>query len=151
MEISVMVSTLKTEINSIEKELPEKKTEANALRLKLGAVESEIQKLTDKHEALRMALDALELVRDVPAQVPSPAPTQVAVKKVEVKNIHHSRKARKIGKFDPHGKKIGEFTSITKAAKEFGWNNTSMTKYIENTGKDKQIRLRGYYLQFIAA
>jgi uroporphyrinogen decarboxylase len=66
-------------------------------------------------------------------------------------NIKGIRKAKKVGKFDPMGVKIGEYSSVNQCAKDFGWNNGSMKKYIETNSKDKQIRLRGYYLEYLVA
>ena len=73
----------------------------------------------------------------------------MSIKTEDIKQ--NSRKPRKIGKFDPNGKKIGEWASINKASKDFGWSNAAMTKYIASTSKEKQIQLRGYYLGYLAA
>ena len=154
MEISFMVAQLKSDAKSlsdtIAKELEAKKIEANTLRLQLGVVEEEIRKLSDYHEAIHMTSDSLALVgedtvRNLPAKdVP-------VARNDDPHNIHHSRKPKKIGKFDANGVKIGEYPSINQAAKALGWGHVSMAKYLNTVDKDKQIRLRGYYLEFIAA
>ena len=164
MEISLMVSQLKAEENSVAKILKEKNEEANAIRFRLGVLDAEIRKLNDKHDAIKMAIESLELVKDdsnpVITEKPEnrPVPEFIRLKqeaekaKTEVKTgKSHNRRPKRVGKYDPNGKKIGEWSSINMAAKDFGWCNGSMKKYIENTGKDKQIRLRGYYLEYIAA
>ena len=154
MNVSSFISQIKPELDSIQKQIEANNTEMNRLRLSLGALEMETQRLTDTHDALRMALDALELVPADNSAATKPAPSTVFVEKPAANAESaksHSRKPKKIGKYDPKGVKIGEYSSLNKCAKDFGWSNSSMSKYIENTGKDKQIRLRGYYLEFIAA
>ena len=153
MELSVMVAQLKEESESITKVLTDKTRMANSLRKQLAQIETEIKSLTDRHDAIRMAVDSLELISDGKSgekEAVVPEQTKVQINE-PVKARMHSRKPKKIGKFTPNGTKIGEFSSINKAAKAFGWNNTSMSKYIENTSKEKQIRIRGFYLQFLAA
>lgn len=151
MEISAMIAQLKDEAVSIGQTLRVKETEANTLRDRIHQLDAEIQSMTDRYDALRMAIDSLELVTPQTGEthVAIPAPSAPTEKKAVART--HSRLPKKIGKFNPKGQKIGEFASINKAAKEFGWTNASMAKYIEKTGKEKQIRLRGYYLEFIAA
>lgn len=152
MELSLMVTELKNQMISIASDLKFKEEAAEKHRKLLVQLESEIAPLRDKYDALKMAVDALGLVPDTerPAVVePCPVVPDPATKTIS--NLHHSRKPKRIGKFDPKGKKIGEYASITQAAKELGWNNTSMAKYVEGVSKDKQIRLRGYYLEFLAA
>ena len=150
MDISLMVSQLKNEIAPLEKSISDKKQEIKNLRLRIGALEMEMQKDADTYEAMKMALDALEMIPGDRMPEVKPEPVLVAKPlRVEIKT--NIRKAKKVGKFDPQGVKIGEYSSVNQCAKDFGWNNSSMKKYIENTGKDKQIRLRGYYLEYIAA
>lgn len=155
MEISLMVAQLKSDAKSlsdtIAKELEEKKVEANTLRLQLGVVEEEIRKLSDYHEAVRMTSDSLALVGDDAVQkLPEKKDVPVA-RADDPHNIHHSRKPKKIGKFDPKGVKIGEYPSINQAAKDLGWGHVSMAKYLATVDREKQIRLRGFYLEYIAA
>lgn len=146
MEISMMVAQMKTEAEAMKKELDEKTMRERSLQLQLGAISTEIRVLTEKYNAVRDALDRLGkvCVDDVPVG-------GVHAIKIEKKVKGHSTKPRRVGKFDPQGNKIGEFRSVCQAAKEFGWGNMPMTKYIENESKEKQIRLRGFYLEFIAA
>ena len=153
MEISLMVSQLKSEEEEISKTLSDKTHAANSLRLQLGAIEMEIKKLKDRYDAIHMAVDSLELVNDdVPVKKEMKIAEQTKVfTPTKVSVNAHSRKAKRIGKFTPNGTQIGEYASINKAAKAFGWNNASMSKYIENTSKEKQIRIRGFYLKFLAA
>ena len=149
MGISMMVSQLKQEVAPIDQSLTDKKVELNRLKLTIGALEMEIKRLNDKSTALHMAIDALDLVSDEP-----PAEKKVSTPPAEKSSTHHtsySRKPKRIGKFDPKGQKIGEYASLNQCASAFGWTNCSMKKYIENTGKEKQIRLRGYYLEYLAA
>lgn len=150
MDISLMVSQLKNEIAPLEKSIADKKQEIKTLRLRIGALEMEMQKETDTYDAMKMALDALELIpgNNVPEVKPEPV-WQAKPLSVEVKT--NIRKAKKVGKFDPTGVKIGEYSSVNQCAKDFGWNNGSMKKYIETNSKDKQIRLRGYYLEYLVA
>lgn len=158
MDISLMVSQLKNEIAPLEKSIADKKQEIKTLRLRIGALEMEMQKETDTYDAMKMALDALELIpgNHVPVIKQDPVPEaksepvwQAKPLSVEVKT--NIRKAKKVGKFDPQGVKIGEYSSVNQCAKDFGWNNGSMKKYIETNSKDKQIRLRGYYLEYLVA
>ena len=164
MELSLMVAQLKAEESSIAKTLKERNEEANAVRFRLGVLEAEINKLNDKHAAIKMAVESLELVKDdsnpviteEPAERPVPEFIRLKQEAEKAKDTvpaekSHSRKPRKIGKYDPNGKKIGEYPSITQAAKAFGWGNVPMAKYVENESKEKQIKLRGFYLKFIAA
>lgn len=155
MEISLMVAQLKSDAKSladtISKELEAKKIEANTLRLQLGVIEEEIRKLSDYHEAVHMTHDSLALVGDDVAPR-MPVKKDIPVSRVDdPHNIHHSRKAKKIGKFDPNGVKICEYPSINQAAKVLGWGRASTAKYLTTVDKDKQIRLRGFYLEYIAA
>ena len=147
MEISLMVSQLKAESDSILSVLNEKKERADTFRAQLEVLDLEIRGLQDRYDAVHMAYEALETVTDVPAEKSAP----VAEPEPVPEPVKYSRRPKKIGQFDAKGKKIAEFVSINQAAKAFGWNNTSMSKYIQNVGKDKQIRLRGFYLEFIAA
>lgn len=164
MELSLMVAQLKEEEASIAKTLKERNEEVNAVRFRLGVLEAEINKLNDKHAAIKMAVESLELVKDdsnpviteEPAERPVPDFIRLKQEAEKAKDTvpaekSHSRKPRKIGKYAPNGKKIGEYPSITQAAKAFGWGNVPMAKYVENESKEKQIKLRGFYLKFIAA
>ena len=151
MDISLMISQLKNEISPLEKSIEDKKQEIKSLRLRIGALEMQMQKDTDAYEAMKMALDALEMITvDRMPQEVKPEPVLVA-KPLRVEVHTNIRKAKKVGKFDPHGVKIGEYSSVNQCAKDFGWNNGSMKKYIETNSKDKQIRLRGYYLEYLTA
>jgi hypothetical protein len=150
MDISLMVSQLKNEIAPLEKSIADKKQEIKTLRLRIGALEMEMQKETDTYEAMKMALDALEMIPGDRIQTEvKPEPVLVA-KPLHVEIYTNTRKAKKVGKFDPQGVKIGEYSSVNQCAKDFGWGNGSMKKYIETNSKDKQIRLRGYYLEYLA-
>lgn len=151
MEITAMVSDLKNEMITVARELKSKEESADKYRRILKQLESEISPLRDRYDAIKMAVDALELVptADRPAFTEEPGDGISKTKKIA--NLHHSRTPKRIGKFDPNGKKLCEFSSINKAAESFGWCNTSLKKYIENTSREKQIRLRGYYLDFIVS
>lgn len=151
MEISSMVEEIKKELLTASRMLEHKKDDQAQIHKRLASLEKEILWLTDRVEGLKMAADALELVETSKEGDKQPEKPVAEAARPVVHNIHHSRLPKRIGKFDPKGKKIAEYASINKAAKEFGWNNASLAKYIENVSKDKQIRLRGYYLQFIAA
>lgn len=146
MEISLMIANMKTEAESMKKELEEKERAEKSLQLQLGVLSTEIKDLTEKYEAVSKALKSLAVVYKESAPVGG-----IHAIKPAQKRKGHSTSPRRIGKFDPNGVKIGEYPSITQAAKAFGWNNIPMTKYISDTPKDKQIRLRGFYLEFIAA
>ena len=153
MELSRMVVELKSEAEAIAKDIESKKSTEKSLRLQLGALEIDIKNQNDRYEAIRMAIDSLELINDGKSQMKDmKIAEKTSVCSVNCKtHTAHSRKPKKIGKFDSNGSKLCEYASINQAAKVFGWNNTSMTKYIESTSKEKQIRIRGYYLQFITA
>jgi len=146
MGISMMMAQMKTEAEAMKKELDEKAAREKSLQLQLGAISAEIKTLTEKYNAVRDAIARLGKVCE--DEIPVGGAHAI---KVENKAKGHSTKPRRIGKFDPNGVKIGEYPSITQAAKAFGWSNLPMTKYIENESKEKQIRLRGFYLEFIAA
>ena len=146
MEISMMMAQMKTEAEAMKKELDEKTMRERSLRLQLGVISTEIKALTEKYNAVRDALARLGKV----CEDETPVGGAHAIK-VEKKVKGHSTKPRRVGKFDPQGNKIGEFRSVLQVAKEFGWGNVPMTKYIENESREKQIKLRGFYLEFIAA
>lgn len=146
MEISMMMAQMKTEAEAMKKELDEKTARERSLQLQLGAISAEIKTLTEKYDAVRDALARLGKVCE--DEIPVGGAHAI---KVEKKVKGHSTKPRRVGKFDPQGNKIGEFRSVLQAAKEFGWGNVPMTKYIENESREKQIKLRGFYLEFIAA
>lgn len=146
MDISLMVAQMRTEAESMKKELEEKTNKEKSLQFQLCAIGTEIKALTEKYNAICAALGNLCKV----CKEETPVGGVHAIK-VPEKHKSHSTKRRKIGKFDANGVKIGEYPSITQAAKAFGWGNVPMTKYVENESKEKQIRLRGFYLQFIAA
>lgn len=161
MEISAMVTELKNKAVNLANILQTKETEANSLRDRLHAIEEEIKPLADEFDAVKMAIDALSLVpsASVPVFV---AEKQMLEAKIDVpfeecknENVaarkNWSRQCKKIGKYNPKGKKIGEFPSINNAAKMFGWSNIAMKKYVEGTTHEKQIKLRGYYLDYISA
>ncbi len=146
MEISMMVAQLKTEAKTIEDKLDSKRKEETALRLSLAGVEQEIKDLNTKRDAVNAAINNLRSVCPKTQEIGGAYAIRPAAK-----HKSHSTKPRMIGKFDADGNKIGEFRSISEAAKTFGWGNTPMRKYIESENREKQIRLRGFYLAFIAA
>lgn len=148
MEISVVIDEFKSEAKSLCEKICVYDKEKSKIRERLAQIESELQPMVDRYEALKMNIESLELLASM--DTPSRSNEPVAEKKPKVAKFHHSRMPKKIGKFDPRGKKIGEFPSINKAASAFGWSNTSMRKYIDTTSKEKQIRLRGFYLSFVA-
>lgn len=146
MEISLMVAQLKTEAESIGSDLDAKKAREKALQLELGALDGEIKSLTEKYNAVLGAINQLKPV----------CPEEISVGgahaiKVPEKRRGHSTTPRKIGKFDANGNKIGEYPSVCQAAKAFGWGNAPMKKYILTESRERQIRIRGFYLEFIAA
>ena len=146
MEISMMVAQLKSKAETVEAELNEKKKREKSLRLELGALEQEIKSMSDEHSALIGAIDKLKPV----CKEVSPVGGIHAIK-VPAKEKYHNTRPMPIGKFDVNGNKIGEYRSVSQAAKEFGWANTPMKKYILSESKEKQIRIRGFYLEFLAA
>ena len=157
MEISVMISELKTEAITLGKTLRTKETEANNLRDRLHHLEEEIQTATDRYDAVRMAIDALELIvptsnamkPDIPSHTASAiVPESDAVADAEPKKKGRPRIAKRVIKRDAKGVVIGEFSSINMAAKSFGWSHPSMQKYIECTSREKQVRLRGFSLEY---
>ena len=158
MEISVMISELKTEAIALGRTLRTKEDEANLLRDRLHRLEDEIHTATDRYDAVKMAIDALELitpasngVKSVTVQAPivrDIVPETNADANVEPKKKGRPRIARRIVKRDAKGNVIGEFSSINMAAKSFGWSHPSMQKYIECTSREKQVRLRGFSLEY---
>ena len=144
MEISAMLAQFRSDANGlageVAKQLDEKQLEAKRLRLQLGAIEEEIRKLTEYSGAIRKITESCGLLGDDAPETP-----------VSKHPVGHSRRPRRIGKYDPDGKKIGEYPSINQAAKALGWGHVAMAKYLNTVEKDKQIRLRGFYLEYIAA
>jgi hypothetical protein len=154
MEISAMINELKNESVSVVRSLRAKENEANAIRDRLHVLETEIQTMSDRYDALKMSVDSLELlqstgtprpVAETPAPVATPIPLPVIK---EQKKTRGPRAAKRVVKKDAKDKVIGEYSSINKAAKAFGWTHPSMQKYIECTSKEKQIRLRGFSLEY---
>lgn len=154
MEISLMVADLKTQIIAAARELKEKESLANSYREKIKKLEAEIDPLKDRFDAMKMAVESLELISPkatVQETIASPEPQYVVQLTADHPIVKsNNRKPMRIEKFDPKGKKISEYRSINELAKDMGWSNTSLKKYIESTSKEKQIRLRGYYLAFAA-
>lgn len=147
MEISLMVSQLRNEAKLIEDELAEKDRKLNALQLAAGALELEIRQAEKKRDAILEAMNRLKGV--CPEPVPVGGVHAVCKKPSEPKV--HDTTPKKIGKFDAKGVKIGEFRSINQAAHTLGWTTTATKKYLASADREKQIRLRGYYLEFIPA
>jgi len=154
MNVKQMVTDMRNESAKIYRMMDYKKDQLSQLTIRLTGLQREVQELTDQYDGLKMAIDALELAyaEKSPAPADEPAPEPVAEAQTPpAEKRKFSRTPKKIGKFDPKGKKLGEYSSINQAAKAMGWTNNAVRKYIESTGKDKQIRLRGYYLEFLAA
>ena len=149
MAISSMITELRNESVSIANLLRPKQEEATKIRERLTVLDAEIHSLSDQFDAIRMAIDALELVCVNASREPAPEPVAEPELPRTV-DRHHSRVPKKIGKYDPKGRKIGEFPSVNQAAQQHGWSNHAMKKYIEETPRDKQIRIRGYYLDYVA-
>lgn len=144
MELAIMVSQLKNEAEVVMNEIKEKKAKQKSLQLQIAALDQEIQKISGKYDAINNAIDQLGGVCSECA----PVGGIHAIRKPE-KPKGHSRKPRRIGKFDANGVKIGEYPSICQAAKVFGWGTVPLTRYIEGESREKQIKLRGFYLEFI--
>ena len=152
MEISVMITELKNESVSIARILRVKQNESTELHEKIRKLDAEIQTMTDRYDALKMAIDSLELAKTAESKpapvvtVPEPAENPASDPGPAPRKVRGATK--RVVRKDSKDRVLGEFRSVAQAAKSFGWTDTSMRKYIENTSKDKQIRLRGYYLAY---
>ena len=154
MEISVILAEFKAEANELYKKIRAYEEEEEKIRERIAFIQKERRPMSDRYDALKMNIESLELLASLDTSVAIPDQEQKSVpvteKKQKVAKVSFSRMPKKIGKYDPKGKKLGEFPSINKAASAFGWSNSSMRKYIDCTSKEKQIRLRGFYLEFVA-
>lgn len=153
MEVSVILAEFKAEAKALHERILAYEKEESKIRERLGQIEAERRPMSDRYDALKMNIESLELLAslDTPAvRQKEHVPESVPEAKQKPVRVAHSRLPMKIGKYDPKGKKLAEFPSINKAASAFGWSNSSMRKYIDCTSKEKQIRLRGFYLAFVA-
>lgn len=149
MEIMSVLTTFKAESDDLTATILSYEEEAARLKSRLAEIEQSMRPIADRREALRMSIESLELLAslDAPtvqakAELPAPVVTQKP-------RPVYSRMPKRVGKFDKNGNKIAEYKSINQCAMVFGWNHTAMQKYIQCTSKEKQIRLRGYYLSLI--
>lgn len=154
MEISVILAEFKAEANELYKKIRAYEEEEEKIRERIAFIKKECRPMSDRYDALKMNIESLELLASLDApsvkKEDTPTPEPDSEEKQKVARVSFSRMPKKIGKYDPKGKKLGEFPSINKAASAFGWSNSSMRKYIDCTSKEKQIRLRGFYLEFVA-
>ena len=150
MDINVILGEFKAEAKSLQEKLLAYEKEETKIRERLAVIQNERRPISDRYDALKMNIESLELLASLESPRPEPVPTPATEEKPVAVKLGHSRMPKKIGKYDPKGKKLAEFPSINKAASAFGWSNSSMRKYIDCTSKEKQIRLRGFYLEFVA-
>ena len=125
MEISVMIANLKAEATSLDER---------------------IRALTDRKEAVKMAIESLELLQstdDPIAVVEEEKATEKPVRKTR-----NPGKPKRVVQKDEKGTVLREYRSVNQAAKSFGWTYAAMTKYLNTTSREKQIKLRGYYLAY---
>lgn len=149
MEIMSVLNTFKAESETLSAKILSYEEEAARLKSRLAEIEQSMRPMADRREALRMSIESLELLAslDAPAAQAKTQPLDPVV--TPKPSPAFSRKPKRVGKFDKNGNKIAEYKSINQCAMVFGWNHTAMQKYIQCTSKEKQIRLRGYYLSLI--
>ncbi len=160
MDISGIIVDLKSKETILSGETKRLEAVVADLRERLTSSESVLAQNRDDLAAIRMSIESLEMVggkREPEAVRKAPAPAIPIVKTVMEKmpsapkpKPENTRRAKKVGKFNPKGEKLGEWGSINKCAKEIGWTNTGVSKFIQTVSPEKQIKLRGYYLKYIA-
>ena len=155
MDISRIIVDLKSQETILSGETKRLEAAVADLRERLTTSESILAQNRDDLAAIRMSIESLEMVGG--KREPAPAPAIPVIKTVMEKmpsvpkpKPENTRRAKKVGKFNPKGEKLGEWGSINKCAKEIGWTNTGVSKFIQTVSLEKQIKLRGYYLKYIA-
>ena len=127
MEISAMITELKKEAADLDER---------------------IRTLIDRKDAVKMAIESLELLQSTDA----PSDTALEAKQVDrpVRSVGRPGKPKRVVQKDDKGIVLHEYRSVSQAAKAFGWTYAAMNKYLASTSKEKQLKLRGYYLAYAA-
>lgn len=149
MDIKTIIVDLKMKEKALAGETARLEDVVKNLRAQLSASETTLGQHKDDLAAIKMSIESLEMVGSGRIE---PEPVFVATKeeKPHKPPVINTRRAKKIGKFNVKGEKIGEWASINKCAHDIGWTNTGVSKYIQTVSPEKQIKLRGYYMKYVA-
>lgn len=140
MEISTILNDLRRQMTDAENEVSAMTSLASDLRERLATVEAKIATGNDHLTALRMAVESLEML-ERPRQSPEPAP----VKKIQPRG---PKAAKQIVRLNPAGEEVGVYRSINQCAKALGWSAPGVRKFIEVISPEKQVRMKGFRLEF---
>ena len=154
MEISAMITEVKSKIEKIESE----NTSLSALRDKYYKLYTDadeaIRSNQDDLDAFRVALEGLEMVglnrKEEPKAdpVPEEKPEAKPVKPPRESGKHKAKVARKVVKYDSYGNQIGIFRSISECARTLNIGAQSIINMIEKGDKASMLANRGYYLTY---
>lgn len=153
MDIKTIIADLKMKEKTLAGETARLEDIVKNLRAQLSASETTLGQHKDDLAAIKMSIESLEMVGSGRIETPrSQEPVFVTAKEEQPHKppVINTRRAKKIGKFNVKGEKIGEWASINKCAHDIGWTNTGVSKYIETVSPEKQIKLRGYYMKYVA-
>lgn len=142
MEITAIITELKQKISDHNVAIPALDAKIRELQKSLDAATAELRQRTDELTAFRMALESLEILEQPPKEIPK---IQTVMTPQHVKL---SRGPKRIVKISAVGKQIGEYRSISQCAKDLGWTNPGVRKFIENISSDKQLRMKGFILRY---
>lgn len=104
---------------------------------KLNDTEAELKAMKDQYESLRLCKESLELVDLKQNEAP----------KEKVNKILGPKKDPVLVKFDRYNNELGKWRTQKAAAREMGWDQSSVSKFMKFT-KEQQISKKGFYFQW---
>lgn len=118
----------------------------------LETAQTRLKEIEDKEFALKSAIENLELINVKGADAPkTKEEVKTEEKKTEpvkkVRQLQWKHKSARLIQVDRNGKEIGNYPSQAAAARNIGWDQSSLSRFMKFR-KDEQIRKKNFYFMW---
>jgi len=151
-ELELELVEQKTLLDEQETKLAECERIAEEALAAVDAVTKMRNCIKERYEALAKAKEALSGI-DIPTEIKEIE--EKTTEKVEktgktkrIKQIQWTRKNGTLVRYDRNGKEMQKFVSQKAAARELGWDQSSMSIFVR-LKPEEQIRRKGFYFRWI--
>ena len=162
MEMHEIYASLQAKLNEIEPKYLEAEKDYEFHMAEAEKASNRMDEVKSSVDALRKAIAALGegdfscLVDEKPKK-PIPIVTTVGVPVIPTENATVSKAPREhagkwknleVWQYKPNGEVMNSWTSQRAAARSLGWSQSGLS-YFMKYSKEKQIRERGYYIEWV--
>ena len=152
MDINDIISSLQEKCDGLKDRGNSLDEEIKNLEILMEEKKAEKQKVSDQLAALTMSLESLSMADfdDGKKRIPSVAEFKAGLQQMrEMKDSGrkgHLYGRKPVNKFDEHGKLIASYSCCGECARAMKLDNSVISKLVRQP-KERQIRMRGFYLE----